>query len=86
MLIYKKSKYGNKKYEVDGIKFDSKREANRYRELKVFEKAKLIKDLKLLDVKYVDTAKFGHFGHSASKVKKEKKIILPSKKTYYSFL
>lgn len=42
-----KSKYGNKKYEVDGIKFDSKREANRYRELKVFEKAKLIKDLKL---------------------------------------
>lgn len=25
----------------------------------------IIKDLKLLDVKYVDTAKFGHFGHSA---------------------
>jgi hypothetical protein len=24
----------------------------------------IIKDLKLLDVKYVDTAKFGHFGHS----------------------
>lgn len=40
-------KYYNKKTEVDGITFDSKLEAQRYRELKVLEKAGYIKDLKL---------------------------------------
>lgn len=35
----KKSKYGNKKTEVDGIKFDSKKEAKRYGELNVLLKA-----------------------------------------------
>lgn len=33
------TKYGNHKVEVDGIIFDSKREARRYLELKVLEKA-----------------------------------------------
>jgi len=32
-------KYGNKKTVVDGITFDSMREANRYRELKLLERA-----------------------------------------------
>ena len=32
-------KYRNKKVEVDGILFDSKKEANRYMELKLLEKA-----------------------------------------------
>lgn len=35
----KKSKYGNKKTEVDGIKFDSKKEAKRYGELMILLKA-----------------------------------------------
>lgn len=35
----KKSKYGNEKHEVDGIEFDSKREAERYGELKLLLKA-----------------------------------------------
>ena len=35
----KKSKYSNKKTEVDGITFDSLKEANRYRELKILLKA-----------------------------------------------
>lgn len=41
------SKYGNKKTMVDGIVFDSKREADRYRELKLLERAGEINDLRL---------------------------------------
>ena len=41
------SKYKNRKYEVDGITFDSTGEANRYCELKLLEKVGLISDLKL---------------------------------------
>nr|DAH20738.1 MAG TPA: Endonuclease [Caudoviricetes sp.] len=39
-------KYRNKKVEVDGILFDSKKEANRYIELKLLKKAGEITDLK----------------------------------------
>lgn len=42
-----KSKYGNQKIEIDGIKFDSKREAGRFLELRMMERAGLVKDLKL---------------------------------------
>lgn len=41
------SKYGNHKVTVDGIKFDSKREAKRYRELKLLERAGEIENLEL---------------------------------------
>lgn len=41
------NKYKNIKTTVDGIEFDSKKEAVRYMELKVLEKAGEIKDLKL---------------------------------------
>ena len=41
------SKYNAKKTNVDGIKFDSIREAERYCELKLLEKAKEIRDLEL---------------------------------------
>lgn len=40
-------KYNSKKTVVDGIAFDSKREARRYQELKALEKAGRITDLKL---------------------------------------
>jgi len=43
----RRSKYGNTKVEYDGYKFDSKAEANRYRELKLLEKAGEIFDLVL---------------------------------------
>ena len=43
----KKSKYRNIKVIVDGIKFDSKKEADYYGKLKMKEKAGLISDLKL---------------------------------------
>ncbi|MEG6615368.1 DUF1064 domain-containing protein [Peptococcaceae bacterium 1198_IL3148] len=35
----KKSKYGSRKVEVDGITFDSKKEANKYCELKMLKAA-----------------------------------------------
>lgn len=41
------SKYHNSKIFIDGIKFDSKREAKRYSELKILETAGKISDLKL---------------------------------------
>lgn len=40
-------KYKAVKTTVDGIKFDSKKEARRYQELKLLEKAGVIKDLGL---------------------------------------
>lgn len=43
----KKSKYGAVKTEVDGIKFDSKREALRYQELRLLEQAGEITNLRL---------------------------------------
>ena len=39
------SKYNSKKTVVDGITFDSKKEANRYCELKLMEKSGLISEL-----------------------------------------
>ena len=44
--LNKSNKYNNQK-TIDGIKFDSKFEAQRYCELKLLEKADVISDLKL---------------------------------------
>lgn len=44
------SKYHSKKVIVDGIKFDSKRESERYINLKILEKAGMIKELELQKV------------------------------------
>lgn len=46
------TKYRNKKVEVDGMTFDSKKEAKRYKELLLLEKAGAIQDLHT-QVKYV---------------------------------
>ena len=40
------SKYHSRKTEVDGISFDSKKEADRYLELKLLQKAGVVKNLK----------------------------------------
>ena len=45
------NKYGNKKVIVDGVVFDSKREARRYQELKMLERCGSISDLRR-QVKY----------------------------------
>ena len=47
-----KSKYGSRKTIVDGISFDSKKEASRYRELLLLERAGKIGNLRR-QVKYV---------------------------------
>jgi len=44
------SKYNNKKVLVDGIWFDSKKEAARYQDLSLLQKAKVIRDLKTQQV------------------------------------
>lgn len=46
------TKYRNKKVEVNGMTFDSKKEARRYKELLLLEKAGAIQDLQT-QVKYV---------------------------------
>ena len=45
-------KYRNVKTTLDGISFDSRKEANRYAELRILEKAGLIQNLQM-QVKYV---------------------------------
>lgn len=45
-MSYNWTKYNNKKITVDGQKFDSKKEANRYKGLRLLEKAGEIKDLR----------------------------------------
>ena len=42
----KKSKYGARKSVVDGITFDSRKEANRWRELRLLERTGAIQDLR----------------------------------------
>lgn len=48
----KQNKYGSSKVEVDGIVFDSQREASRYRQLKLLEGEGMIRDLRR-QVKYI---------------------------------
>ena len=55
------SKYRNQKVVFDGHRFDSKRECQRYKELKLCEQAKLIKDLRL-QVPFVLIEKSKHGG------------------------
>lgn len=47
-----RSKYGSRKVTINGITFDSRKEAARYQELKLLERAGEIRDLKR-QVKYV---------------------------------
>jgi len=42
-----RAKYHNERCEIDGIWFDSKKEGKRYGELKMLEKARAIRDLRI---------------------------------------
>lgn len=55
-----RSKFHNQKVEVDGITFDSKKECRRYKELKLMERAGVIRGLQL-QVPYIlfDKSKYG---------------------------
>lgn len=50
LLITKSPKYGNTKTDMDGIIFDSKKEASRYRELKLMQNSGEIDNLELQPV------------------------------------
>lgn len=63
-----KSKYSNKKVLIDGITFDSMKEANRYRELKLLEKVGEISNLVLQPV-YVLQESFEYKGKKIRAIK-----------------
>ena len=46
-LKTKQNKYRNKKVIIDGIEFDSQKEGNRYKELKLLERSNEIRNLRL---------------------------------------
>lgn len=65
----RRNKYGNIKTVLDGIKFDSKKEANRYAELKLLEKAGLITDLELQKVFVLQPSYIDKFGKKERPIK-----------------
>ncbi len=78
-----KSKYLAKKVEVDGIRFDSKKEANHYLELKEQERQGLISDLQmqvpfvLIPAQYEEVVEYTPKTHKEKIVKKllEKSLV-----------
>lgn len=54
-------KYGNRKVEYDGILFDSKKEAQRYCELKLLQRAGKIEKLELQKVFQLIPAQYEYF-------------------------
>ena len=83
-------KYGNKKIEVDGIEFDSKKEARRYCELKVMERAGVIsglelqKEFELIPAQYETYERYGKKGQRLQDGKRciEKSCVYKSDFTY----
>ena len=58
MNYFRGNKYHNKKTVVDGMTFDSKKEAMRYQELRILERSGLISGLRL-QVKFLICPKSG---------------------------
>lgn len=63
----KKNKYNAKKTVIDGIRFDSKKEGHRYRELKLQQKAGYISNLEL-QPEFVLQEKFKSHGKTIRKI------------------
>lgn len=61
------SKYNAKKTIIDGIKFDSRKEARRYQELMLMQKAGVIKDL-ALQPNFLLQEKFKYQGKTQRKI------------------
>lgn len=62
-----RSKYGNQKTEVNGIKYDSKKEAKRAEQLEVQQRLGLISDLER-QVKFVLQPSFEFAGHKIREI------------------
>ena len=71
-------KYGNEKIEVDGIQFDSKKEARRYLELTLLQQAgeiealELQKEFELIPAQYEN---FERYGKTGKRLKDGKRCI-----------
>ena len=63
-----RTKYGNRKTVIDGITFDSMKEANHYAELRLLEKAGEISDLELQSP-FVLQPGFAHKGQKYQPIK-----------------
>lgn len=78
------TKYNATKCVVDGIEFASKREANRYLELRLLERAKEISDLRLqvdfelIPNQYATEKRYGKNGQPL----KDKQVLLERKVVY----
>ena len=71
-------KYRNKKTIVDGLVFDSKKEANRYRELSVLWRAGVISDLELqkeFELIPAQYETFPRYGKKGQRLKDGKRCI-----------
>lgn len=87
-MSYKK--FGNKKASVDGVFFDSKKEARRYAELKMLQKAGVISDLKcqevfeLIPAQYESVVRYGKNGKRLADGEKcvEKSCVYKADFTY----
>ena len=86
MTWQSRNKYGSKKVIVDGITFDSKKEAHRFQELKLLEKAGEITGLQrqvkyiLIPVQREETDKI--YTKGKNKGQKKEGIILERECTY----
>lgn len=76
----KKSKYGAQKAVMDGIRFDSRKEARRYAQLQLLEKAGEISDLQR-QVKYELIP--SHFEYTQGRNGKPKKGACIERSVYY---
>lgn len=63
------NKYGNKKVELDGLKFDSKKEMRRYAELKLLEEAGEISDLRMQVAYELQPGFYDNEGHKQQAIK-----------------
>lgn len=78
------TKYNATKVTIDGHTFDSKKESNRYMELKLLERSKVISDLRmqvefeLLPNQYATEKRYGKNG----KPLKDKKVLLERRVVY----
>ena len=78
------TKYNATKVTIDGHTFDSKKESNRYMELKLLERSKVISDLRLqvefelLPNQYITEKRYGKNG----KPLKDKKMLLERRVVY----
>ena len=77
-MYRQRTKCGNTKVTVDGIEFDSKKEARRYYELKLLERAGEISDLKLQEEYELIPAQyktFPRYGKTGKRLQDGKRCI-----------